>query len=29
MDTIRNEYIREIAQMGRFGENMRGNTEVV
>ena len=29
MDTIRNEYIREIAQMGQFGENMRGKTEVV
>ena len=29
MDNIRNEYIREIAQMGQFGEIMRGKTEVV
>ena len=29
MDTIRNEYIRGTAQVGRFGEKTRGKTEVV
>ena len=29
MDTIRNEYMRGTAPMGRFGENTRGKTEVV
>ena len=29
MDKIRNEYIRGTAQVGRFGENTRGKTEVV
>ena len=29
MDKIRNEYIRGTAQMGQFGENTRGKTDVV
>ena len=29
MDKIRNGYIRGTAQVGRFGENTRGETEVV
>ena len=29
MDKNRNEYIRVTAHVGRFGENTRGNTDVV
>ena len=29
MDKIRNEYIRGTAQVGKFGENSRGKTEMV
>ena len=29
MDKIRDEYIRETAQVGKFGENSRGKTEMV